>query len=690
MTVPGTMAALLADLDAIRSAIVGALAREPLAPGRPLSAIVVLPPVTRPGKIVAVGRNDHEHAAEEGTTARPDPVVFTKFSSAVVGDGAEIVWRASDTQQVDDEAELAVVIGRTARDVPAERAMEHVLGYSCLNDVSARDLQAHDGEWVRAKCLDTFCPIGPWITTVDELPDPVDLRIRCLVNGEALQDARTSTMVHDVPSLIAFCSRFMTLEPGDVIATGTPGGVGASRQPPRFLADGDLVEIDIEGVGRLSESLSRQRGLTLVSGGGASVEVALAYGDGRLTVRLPAAATTVITPRPRPAAPDPLATLREAIERPVAGPPLRELARPGQRVAISVCDVTRPQPRPIMLQAIMEVLDGIIRPDDVVVLIATGTHRPSTTDERQAMLGDGVLDTWRVMDHDARDRSGLVDLGMVGDVPVWLAREWVDADLRITTGFVEPHFFAGFSGGPKMVAPGLAGIDTTLALHDARRIGDPRATWGVIEGNPVHDAVRAITRATRVDFSIDVLLDDAQRITQAFAGETLAMHAAACAVARREAMRAVDAPFDLVITTNSGYPLDQNLYQAVKGMSAAAEIVRPGGTIICAAECRDGLPDHGAYGRLLREGHSPRDLLERIAASPVTIPDQWQVQIQARVQMKADVLLRCDGLSDAEVRAAHLEPIHDIEEVVERVMHGDPSSRICVLPQGPQTIAYVA
>ena len=197
-------------------------------------------------------------------------------------------------------------------------------------------------------------------------------------------------------------------------------------------------------------------------------------------------------------------------------------------------------------------------------------------------------------------------MGMVGDVPVFLDREWVAADLRITTGFVEPHFFAGFSGGPKMVAPGLAGLATTLELHNARRIGDPRATWGVIEGNPVHDSVRAIAAATGVDFALDVLLDDEQRITRAFGGQILAMHAAACAQARREAMQPVDRPFDIVVTTNSGYPLDQNLYQAVKGMSAAAEVVRPGGTIICAAECRDGLPDHGSYGALLRSGSDAR------------------------------------------------------------------------------------
>ena len=423
---------------------------------------------------------------------------------------------------------------------------------------------------------------------------------------------------------------------------------------------------------------------------GASVDVRLAYGSDGLTVRLPAARTTVIEPRHRSPAADPMATLRTALAAPVAGPPLADILASGQRVAISVCDVTRAQPRIPMLEALMEAFDGVIRPDDVTVLIATGTHRPSTPEERRAMLGDAVLGAWRVLDHDARDRSTLRDLGRIGDVPVFLAREWVDADIRITTGFVEPHFFAGFSGGPKMVAPGLAGIDTTLELHNARRIGDPRATWGVTHGNPVHDAVRAIAAETGVDFALDVLLDDRQRITRAFGGEILAMHAEACRVARREAMRPIEAPFDVVLTTNSGYPLDQNLYQAVKGMSAAAEIVRPGGTIICAAECRDGLPDHGSYAALLHAGDSPADLLDRIARSPVTTPDQWQVQIQARVQMKARVLVHADGLTADALRAAHLEPVADIEAAVARLRASQPEARIGVLPQGPQTIAYVA
>jgi 2-keto-4-pentenoate hydratase/2-oxohepta-3-ene-1,7-dioic acid hydratase in catechol pathway len=251
---PWTMGRLLASVEPTLAAIREALAGARPHTSRDLATLALLPPIGRPGKIIAVGRNYREHAAEEGRTVAPDPVLFTKFSTALVGDRATVVWRATDTAQVDYEAELAVVIGRTARDVPAERALDHVLGYACLDDISARDLQAGDGQWVRGKSLDTFCPFGPWLVTRDEIPDPGVLAIRCLVNGEIVQDANTRDMVHGVPALIAFCSRFMTLEPGDVIATGTPGGVGAFRQPPRFLGDGDEVVVEIDGIGRLTNT----------------------------------------------------------------------------------------------------------------------------------------------------------------------------------------------------------------------------------------------------------------------------------------------------------------------------------------------------------------------------------------------------------------------------------------------------
>src|SRR5438876_3647554 len=211
----------------------------------------------------------------------------------------------------------------------------------------------------------------------------------------------------------------------------------------------------------------------------------------------------------------------------------------------------------------------------------------------------------------------------------------VQSDFKITTGFVEPHFFAGFSGGPKMVAPGLAGLETVMELHNAVRIGHPNATWGVTEGNPIHDDVRTIARMTGVDFALDVTLNRDQEITAAFAGDLFQEHMAACEAAKRNVMRRVEEPFDVVVTTNSGYPLDQNLYQAVKGMSAAAKIVRQGGTIICAAECRDGIPDHGAYGQILASCSSPQELLAMIMAPGYSRPDQWQVQIQAQIQAKA-------------------------------------------------------
>ena len=278
------------------------------------------------------------------------------------------------------------------------------------------------------------------------------------------------------------------------------------------------------------------------------------------------------------------------------------------------------------------------------------------------MLGDEVLASVRVVNHDARDDATLTWMGRFGaEVPVWLNSEWAQADVRITTGFVEPHFFAGFSGGPKLVAPGLAGLETTLTLHDAARIGHPDARWGVTEGNPVHDDVRAIAAATGTHFSLDVVLDGEQRIARAFGGELFAMHAAACALVRQTAMRAVPRPFDVVLTTNSGFPLDQNLYQAVKGMSAAAQVVRPGGAIVCAAECRDGFPSHGSYREELTAAASPAALLQAIAARTETVPDQWQIQIQAAIQSRSRVIVHTSYLSDAELAEAHLEQTADVE-----------------------------
>ena len=421
------------------------------------------------------------------------------------------------------------------------------------------------------------------------------------------------------------------------------------------------------------------------------MRVRLDYGTDGLEVDLPDERITIIEPVARPAVPDPRATLRAAVRAPMGRPPLGELVKPGQTVAISVCDITRAQPRQDQLAVIFDELPQV-RPEDVTILIATGTHRSNTDQELERMLGRDILSRYRVVNHDSRDRSALAGAGTTSTgVQVFLNRLWLEADVRITTGFVEPHFFAGFSGGPKMVAPGLAGLDTVMTLHDARHIGHPLATWGITEGNPVHDDVREIARMVPVHFALDVTLNREQKITAAFAGDIFAEHRAACAYAKGTAMREVDAPFDVVVTTNSGYPLDQNLYQAVKGMSAAAKIIKPGGTIVTAAECRDGLPAHGSYGAVLASAKSPEALLAMICAPGYAVPDQWQVQIQAQIQTKATVMVKTSGLGHDQVRAAHFTPIDDVSKAVTAALdRAGRASTLCVLPQGPQTIPYLA
>ncbi len=415
------------------------------------------------------------------------------------------------------------------------------------------------------------------------------------------------------------------------------------------------------------------------------MKVDLAYGKTGLTVEFPDDRTTVIEPTYVPGLPDERGAVLNAIRNPVGAVPPRRAFRRDQTVAISVCDVTRPMPSRTVLPVLLGELAHV--PDEqITILIATGTHRATTPGELDAMLGPDVVGRYRVVNHDAFDEDSLTHVGDTADgIPIWLNRIWADSDVRITTGFVEPHFFAGFSGGPKMVAPGLAGFDTTMQLHSARLIGDPNSTWGITEGNPVHDAIRSVARQT----GVDVTINRDHKITSVYAGELFAVHRAACQTAKGTAMAPVPSPFDLVVTTNSGYPLDLNLYQAVKGMSAAAQIVREGGTIICAAECSDGIPDHGEYKKMLSERDSPAKLLEMINAPGFSRHDQWEVQLQAQIQLKADVLLKSSYLTPEQVRAAHLEPIEDIQEAIDERVRGDGVA-ICVLPQGPQTIPYVA
>ena len=252
---PASMAALLGSGPATVGTLAAAAHPDRIAAdGRPLDELEWLAPVPRPGKVIAIGRNYREHTQEEGAEPPAAPLIFAKWPTSVIGPGAEIRWDPALTSKVDYEAELGVVIGRRARHVEPADALDHVLGYTCLNDVSARDLQFGDGQWTRGKSLDTFCPMGPWLVTADEIPDPQALDIACRLGDRVMQQANTADMFFGVAAIISHCSQAFTLEPGDVIATGTPGGVGIFRDPPVLLSDGDEVTIEIERIGRLTNT----------------------------------------------------------------------------------------------------------------------------------------------------------------------------------------------------------------------------------------------------------------------------------------------------------------------------------------------------------------------------------------------------------------------------------------------------
>jgi nickel-dependent lactate racemase len=426
--------------------------------------------------------------------------------------------------------------------------------------------------------------------------------------------------------------------------------------------------------------------------GGGLVQIKLAYGRDGLWIDLPDdAPITVVEPRFVPGLPDEQAAILQALRAPRGTPPLRELVRSWDTVAIVFSDLTRPMPNDRVLPPLLDELVSAGVSDEQIVLVnALGTHRAQTPSELRQMLGDGIVERYGIVQHDTREPGSLVPVATNrAGRPVRVHRAYMEASFRILTGFVEPHMFAGFSGGPKAVLPGIADAEAILDNHSPAMIAHPGATWGVTEGNPMWEEMLAVALATQPGFLLNVTLNQKRQITGVFAGDLVAAHAAGIAAVRETALQAVDEPFDLVITSNSGYPLDLNLYQAVKGMSAAAQIVKPGGDIIVAAECWDGIPDHGQYKQLLWAADTPEELLQRVMAPGFRCQDQWEAQIQAQVQRMAQVHVYADGLSDEELRRALVIPCRSIPDTVARMREKKPAATIAVLPDGPQTVPYV-
>ena len=417
----------------------------------------------------------------------------------------------------------------------------------------------------------------------------------------------------------------------------------------------------------------------------------LAFGKTGLSIDVPDEwEVDVIRPTHVPALPDPELALVRALETPINSLPLRELITPSNRVGIVFSDITRPAPSHLLIPAVLSQL-GHVPAKNITLFDALGTHRPNTDAELRGMLGSNLVDKYDIVQNNAFDRSTQVFLGRTSlGHDIWLNRELAECDFVILTGFIEPHIFAGFSGGGKAIMPGMAGQETVLGNHDARMVAHPSATWGITQGNPIWGEIQEVAHKVEHLFLLNVALNKDKAIVGVFAGSLDEAHRAGCAFVKQIAMVPVPHPYDIVITSNSGHPLDLNLYQSVKGMSAAAQIVSPGGAIVIAADCWDGIPEHGLYGFLLRQAESPQHALDTIHAPGFLEQDQWQVQLQAQIQLKADVFVHSRGLSRDQIEAVLLNHSPDVISTVSELIESrGGKASLCVLPEGPQTIPFV-
>ncbi len=388
---------------------------------------------------------------------------------------------------------------------------------------------------------------------------------------------------------------------------------------------------------------------------------------------------------------DPTRAVSEALDRPIGSPSLAEIARGKRSAAISVCDITRPAPNRIVLPPVLERLEaaGIPR-SAIVILIATGLHRPATEAEIREIVGEDIARTYRVENHDARERAQHRFLGATASgTPAWVDERFVSADLRLTLGFIEPHLMAGFSGGRKLVVPGLAAQETIKVIHSPRFMREPLASEGSIENNPLHRELVELARLAGHQFIVDVALSHDRGIAAVFAGDPVEAHRAGVGFVSQALLQQLDRPVDAVITTGAGYPLDLTYYQCIKGITAASHIVRDGGRILVVGACDEG-PGGPEFTRMLGEYSTPEGFLHALTGAEVTV-DQWQIEKLALVAGRARIFYCVPGLSPGLRAKLWGEAFQNLNPALAALLEGLPAgATVAVIPEGPYVLAKVA
>lgn len=421
------------------------------------------------------------------------------------------------------------------------------------------------------------------------------------------------------------------------------------------------------------------------------MRVELNYGKGLLPVELPDGLDVRIIRKPAmPVLPDPAAAVAAALANPVGCAPLKELARGRENCCILICDITRPVPNGTILPVmIRELLDAGMKPADITVVVATGLHRPNEGDELAELVGDPwVMKTVRVVNHFARNDADHVDLGKTRrGTPVKIDRRLVEADLRIATGLVEPHFMAGWSGGRKVIVPGVAHADTITRLHSAAFMEHPNAANCVLDGNPLHEEQIEIMGMLGGAFAVNTVIDEHRRMSHVNFGEIVASHAEAVAFVRRYAEVPVPRRFATVLTSAAGYPLDKTYYQTVKGMVAPVDILTPGGSLIVASACSEGMGSSeyvAAQRRLLSQGAA--GFLDGLKAKTRAEIDEWQTEMQLKATRVGAVQLYADGLKGEQRGLTGVAMIEDVAAAVAASVARSGDRNIAVIPEGPYVV----
>lgn len=421
------------------------------------------------------------------------------------------------------------------------------------------------------------------------------------------------------------------------------------------------------------------------------MNIPLAFGKTGITLNVPDRnLLKVLTIEGAEATQDPAGKLRQALVTPIGSPPLADIARGKKSAVVVISDITRPVPNTLILPPVLETLEraGIPR-ERVTILVATGLHRPSTPDELIAMVGVEILRRYRVQDHHARKPEEQRHLGETkSGTPVHIDRIYCDAELKITTGFIEPHLMAGFSGGRKLIAPGCAGEQTIRALHSPRFLERPDCREGSIDHNPLHRELLEIASTAGHDFIVNVALDERHRVTGIFAGDPLRAHEEGVRFVRRAVRATIPRPADIVVTTSAGYPLDLTYYQAVKGMTAALPIVREGGMLVLAAECAEGLGSP-EFTAMATKFATAQEFIDEIMRNPVVI-DQWQLEECAKAARKAEVVLVSPRVAREHGSKLFIRTSASIDEALERgLSRYGPDATVAVIPKGPYTLVEI-